>query len=194
MPNRTGQKLDKYRLTLLLGQGAFAEVYLAEKVVGTGSPLVAIKILNMKPTNDGLRNFLSEARNFSLVHPNILRIRGFGIEGETPFIVMDYAQNGTLRQRHPRGSQVPISVVIGYVDQIAGALQYIHDEGLIHRDVKPDNILVGRTPLTGGRTSSLLTRTPAWAFGRCRVGQRPRALASASFGRDPGWRRDSIAH
>src|SRR5438067_526369 len=56
---------------------------------------------------------------------------------------MEYSPNGTLRQRHPRGTIVPLPTVISYVKQIASALQYIHDRGIIHRDVKPENIFLG---------------------------------------------------
>jgi len=57
---------------------------------------------------------------------------------------MDYAPNGTLRQRHPKGVALPLPLIVSYVKQLADALQYAHDEKLIHRDVKPDNMLLGR--------------------------------------------------
>ena len=63
---------------------------------------------------------------------------------DTPFLVMDYAPNGTLRQRHPKGTQLPLTTIVPYVKQVANALQHAHDEKLIHRDVKPENILLGR--------------------------------------------------
>ncbi len=146
MTNRTGQMFGKYRLKLLLGKGAFGEVYLAEKIRGTGtlgSLHVAIKILYMQLTKENFYKFLKEANKFSLNHPNIVQIRAFDIENDLPYIVMSYAPNGTLRQRHPRGIQVPLSLVINYVNQIANALQYIHDEELVHRDLKPENFLIG---------------------------------------------------
>jgi eukaryotic-like serine/threonine-protein kinase len=62
----------------------------------------------------------------------------------TPFLVMDYAPKGTLRQLHPKGQLLPLSTVVSYVKQIADALQYAHDEKYIHRDIKPENMLVGR--------------------------------------------------
>lgn len=60
-----------------------------------------------------------------------------------PFLVMDYLPHGTLRQRYPKGKRVPLATVGTFVDQIADALQYTHDQRLIHRDVKPENMLIG---------------------------------------------------
>src|SRR5207253_11229950 len=86
-----------------------------------------------------------EARTIAhLEHPHIVRILDFGIEGKTPFLVMSYAPNGTLRQRHPKGAVLPMMTIVSYVKQIADALQYAHDEKLIHRDIKPENMLIGR--------------------------------------------------
>jgi serine/threonine protein kinase/tetratricopeptide (TPR) repeat protein len=140
MADRVGQQLDNYRLIRLLGAGGFAEVYLAEHVYR--KTLVAIKMLPQLAQDD-LQGFLNEARTFRLKHPNIMQVLDFGVKERGPFIVMEYAPNGTLRQRHPHGSRVPLSTVVSYVMQVASALQYAHDEGLIHRDVKPENMLVG---------------------------------------------------
>jgi serine/threonine protein kinase len=71
-------------------------------------------------------------------------VMDFGVERETPFLVMDYAPNGTLRQRHPRGTTLPLAAILSYVKQVADALQYAHDEKFIHRDIKPENMLLGR--------------------------------------------------
>ncbi len=84
-----------------------------------------------------------EARTLvRLVHPHIVRVLDFGIEGKTPFLVMDYASHGTMRQRHPKGIRLPLRAIIPYVRQVADALQFAHEQRLIHRDVKPENILL----------------------------------------------------
>src|SRR5437899_1453672 len=79
-----------------------------------------------------------------LAHPHIVRVLDFGVEDSIPFLVMEYAPNGTLRQRHPKGSRVPLDIVVSYVKQVAEALQYIHTQKLIHRDVKPESMVLGR--------------------------------------------------
>ncbi|MBV8695089.1 MAG: serine/threonine protein kinase [Ktedonobacteraceae bacterium] len=142
MAHRVGQQVDNYRLLRLEGTGGFGEVYLAEHIRRTTQAPVAIKILHPH-AQDELHHFLTEARIFRLKHPNIIQVLDFGIEGHTPFIVMEYAPNGTLRQRHPKGTRVPLDVVVSYVKQVASALQYAHDERLVHRDVKPENMLIG---------------------------------------------------
>src|SRR5437588_5585840 len=141
MVDYIGQQLGNYQLTRLLGEGGFAQVYLGKHVYLETQ--AAIKILNPQVAND-LDWFRTEARTIArLVHPNIVRVLEFGVEGNTPFLVLDYAPNGTLRQRHPRGTVLPLPTVVSYVKQVADALQYAHDSKLIHRDIKPENMLVG---------------------------------------------------
>jgi serine/threonine-protein kinase len=141
---REGQQLDNYLLLRLLGQGAFGEVYLAEHV--RRRTQVAVKVLLTRLSNDELHMFLNEARVFRLKHPHIVPVIDFGVErkNSTPFLVMDYAPNGTLRQRHAPGASVPLSTVVSYVRDVASALQYAHEEDVIHRDIKPANLLIGQ--------------------------------------------------
>src|SRR5439155_24033425 len=88
--------------------------------------------------------FLSEARTLAhLRHPHIVRVLDFGIQEGTPFLVMEYAPGGTLRQLHPKGTRLPLDTVISYVKQVASALHYAHEQRLIHRDLKPENMLLG---------------------------------------------------
>ena len=143
MDDLVGQQLGNYRIVRRLGQGAFAEVYLGRHVLLNTK--VAIKILHAKLTNDELEGFLTEARILSLLaHPHIVRVLDFAVKDGSPFLVMEYAPHGTLRQRHPDTSPVPLDTIASYVKQVASALQYAHDEKLIYRDVKPENMLVGK--------------------------------------------------
>ncbi len=78
-----------------------------------------------------------------LAHPNIVRVLDFAMDDDQPYLVMDYAPNGSLRERHPAGSRVPMHTIITYVSQVASALQFAHDKGFVHRDIKPENMLLG---------------------------------------------------
>src|SRR5947207_6734810 len=142
MTDRLGQRLGNYRHTHLLGQGSFAEVYLAEHIALR--TLAAIKILHTRVSEEDVAQFQQEARLLaSLRHPHIIRVLDFGLDKQMPYLVMDYASNGTLRTRHPKGNQLPVSTVVSYVKQITQALQYAHDHKIIHRDIKPENMLIG---------------------------------------------------
>ena len=145
MSNLVGQRLGNYRLVRLLGQGGFAAVYLGEHVY-LGSYFAAVKVLSVPLAQEGVGDFVGEAQTLAaLVHPHIIRLLDYGVEENTPYLVMDYAPGGTLRQAHPRGENLPLSRVVSYVRQVAEALQYAHDRYLIHRDVKPANLLLGRS-------------------------------------------------
>jgi len=143
MEDRLERRLGNYQLTRLLARGGFAEVYLGQHIYLQNQ--AAIKILLTQLSGDDLESFLNEARTVvNLIHPNIVRVLEFGVEGNTPFLVMDYAPNGSLRQCYPKGVRLPLSCVTAYVKQVASALQYAHDQRLIHRDIKPENMLLGR--------------------------------------------------
>jgi serine/threonine protein kinase len=140
MSDRTGL-FDRYHLIRKLGSGAFGKVYLARDRYRYND--VAVKILPSL-ADDELQKFLTEARMMRLKHPHIIQLLDFGIEQQTPFLVMEYAPCGDLRQRHPRGSRMPLSTVLSYVTQLASALQAAHDDQIIHRDVKPENMLLNQ--------------------------------------------------
>jgi WD40 repeat protein len=143
MAHRVGQPLGNYMLIRLLGKGGFAEVYLAEHRLLKMQ--AAIKVLGLRLTSEGLQRFQVEAQHVAaLAHPNIVRLLEFSTDQTVPYLVMEYAPNGTLRQRHPDGTRVPLESVISYVRQTASALQYAHDQRIIHRDIKPENLLLGR--------------------------------------------------
>lgn len=143
MADAVGKQFGNYRLLRLLGQGGFADVYLGEHIYLKTQ--AAIKLLQARLAQDDLETFLKEARAVSgLVHPHIIRVLEFGVEDTTPFLVMDYAPNGTLRQRHPKGTRLSPAAIVPYIQQVASALQYAHDRRLIHRDVKPENMLLSQ--------------------------------------------------
>src|SRR5437764_4432900 len=139
---RDGQQLGNYRLTQLIGRGNFADVYRGQHIhLNTQA---AIKVLHGQLTDNDLANFIHEARVIAhLRHPHIVQILDFGVENSTPFLIMEYAPNGNLRQRHQQGTSLALETILPYVRQIADALQFAHDQKLIHRDVKPENMLLG---------------------------------------------------
>ena len=143
MADREGQQLGNYRLLRLLGQGGFAEVYLGEHIY-LETP-AAIKVLSTQIASEDVEHFRTEARTIArLAHPHIVRVLEYGVDGTTPYLVIDYAPNGTLRKRHTKDTLPSLPTIVSYVNQVADALQYAHDQKVIHRDVKQENMLVGR--------------------------------------------------
>ena len=162
MTDLVGKQLGKYRLTSLLGRGGFAEVYQGEHIYLKSQ--AAIKVLRIVPRDEEVKNFLTEAQKLvSLAHPHIVRVLNFEVENGVPFLVMEYASHGSLRQRYPIGTRIPYDTIMSYVRQVSDALQYAHNEKLIHRDVKPENMLLGQhddlhcnaVRITGGNADRL---------------------------------------
>jgi len=144
MLSLVGQQLGNYRLMSLLGRGGFAEVYLGLHTFL--QTLAAIKVLHTHLSDEDRSRFLVEARLIGqLDHPHIVRVLDFGVERGVPFLVMDYAAMGSVRQIYPQGSRMGLDSIVSFVEQCASALQYAHDLGIIHRDVKPENILLKKS-------------------------------------------------
>ena len=139
---RVGDLVGSYRLIRWLGRGAFADIYLGEHLyLKTQS---AIKMLHVELSEKALKDFLNEARAIAqLEHPHIVSVLDYGEKNGIPFLVMTYAAKGSLRQRFPEGTHVPLEQIVPLVQQMASALDYAHQHKLIHRDVKPENMLVG---------------------------------------------------
>jgi serine/threonine protein kinase len=168
--HHAGQQFGNYHLLHLLGRGGFAEVYLGAHI--HLETQAAVKVLHVQLGSQGLEQFRQEARTIAhLHHPHIVRVLEFGIEATTPFLVMDHAPGGTLRVVHPKGTRLPLERIVSYVKQVAAALQYAHEQHIIHRDVKPENMLLGThqeimlsdfgIAVLQQATSSLPTQKPA---------------------------------
>jgi serine/threonine protein kinase len=142
MADHTGQQLGNYRLSRMLGVGGFARVYLGEHIhLGT---LAAIKVLERRLTDEEIERFRNEARTIAhLEHPHIVRVLDFGIaEDHVPSFILTYAPNGSLYDSYPKDVPLPLERIVPLVRQVAAALQYAHDNRVIHRDVKPQNMLL----------------------------------------------------
>ena len=133
---------DRFRFEAELGRGAMGCVYRARDL--RLDRLVAIKVLHPALTNElGARRFQSEIRIAAgLHHPNIVAIHDAGEAAERLFYVMDYLGGETLRHRLHREKQLPIEEALTIARQIAEGLQFAHDRGVVHRDVKPENIIL----------------------------------------------------
>lgn len=133
----------RYRVDVRLGAGGMAIVY-----SGTDLLLrrrVAIKVLRDQFTSDRgfVQRFSYEAQAAAkLSHPNVVNVYDFGQDGDAYFIVMELVEGTTLAEMLRDERTIPESVAIDYATQIAAGLAYAHRQGLLHRDVKPANILV----------------------------------------------------
>src|SRR6476659_8587444 len=134
--------LGSYRLIERIGKGGMGEVYRAVHVRLGSERAVKVLPANLANEPDFLKRFEREAASAArLDHPNILPVYDYGEEGGTPYIVMPYVKGGTLKDVMTRG-QLPQAEMLHYLKQMADALDHAHGQGLIHRDVKPANMLL----------------------------------------------------
>ncbi|MEZ4241686.1 MAG: serine/threonine-protein kinase [Myxococcota bacterium] len=131
---------DRYHLERLIGRGGMAAVYLAHD--GRDRPW-AIKVLSDKPTARARTRFLREARTTArLDHPNVVRVVDVGDDAPPFYIAMELAAGGSLAQRvRLRGRQSP-QEALGWTLQILQGLHHAHRAGVVHRDIKPHNMLL----------------------------------------------------
>ena len=134
--------ISRYRVGRLIGAGGMGEVYLAEDE--TLNRKVALKILPVRFTQDEerVRRFQREARAASaLNHPNIITIHEIGHSDSVHYIATEYIEGETLRERMAR-QKLNIAEVLDVANGVASALAAAHDAGIIHREIKPDNIML----------------------------------------------------
>jgi len=146
----TGKLIGHYRILRPLGIGGTSTVFLARDVNLQRD--VALKVFQPREgeTQDFLRRFAREARVVAqLDHPNILSVYDYGEEHDTAYLVMPHMPGGSLRDLLNTRKKLPATEAVRLLTPILQALQYAHDRGLIHRDIKPGNILlkVDGTPM-----------------------------------------------
>src|SRR5438874_7942621 len=134
----------RYVIKRKLGSGGMADVYLAEdQELGRR---VALKLLDERHASDEqfVERFRREAQSAAgLNHPSIVSIFGRGRAEGTYYIAMEYLDGRTLKELLVRNGPTPIPIAIDYARQILGALAFAHRNGIVHRDIKPHNIVVG---------------------------------------------------
>jgi eukaryotic-like serine/threonine-protein kinase len=137
------QYLGKYEIISEIGRGAMGAVYKARDPLI--DRLVALKTITGGPTaqTNLLDRFYQEARSAgALQHPNIVTIYELGHEKNTPFIAMEYLEGESLDRIIEQHPVLPLSVKLGYIVRVCDALAYAHQHNVVHRDVKPANIMV----------------------------------------------------
>ena len=136
------QLADRYRIERQLGQGGMATVYLAHDLKHDRP--VAVKVLRPElAAIIGAERFLAEIKTTAnLQHPHILPLHDSGTVDGTVFYVMPMIEGESLRERLTREKQLPVADAVRIATEVASALDYAHRRGVIHRDIKPDNILL----------------------------------------------------
>src|SRR3954447_16576380 len=160
----------RYRLEAKLGSGGMSTVYLARDE--TLDRAVAVKVMHreMSEQEDQLERFRQEARAVAkLSHPNVVAVIDAGEDGGHPYIVFEYVEGETLKQRISRLGALDVQEAIAYAIEIARGLIVAHSRRMVHRDVKPQNVLIdaeGRAKLTDFGISRQLEQDGMTATGR----------------------------
>lgn len=163
---------DRYELRELLARGGMADVHRAEDT--TDGRSVAVKMMRVDAGD--ARRFTREAQVLAaLQHPNLVRLRDAGHHGGRPYFVMDLVEGSTLAARLAQGA-LGIEEVRRVGTGIAGALAYVHGRGVIHRDVKPSNIL-----LDADGEALLSDFGVAWLSGGSRLTETTSTIGTAAF-------------
>ena len=151
MDNLIGKKLDGlYEVKELIGSGGMANVYKAV-MLGHNGPVpagtvVAVKVLRQEYTHDPelVRRFKNESKAISLLnHPNIVKVYDVSVNDQLQYIVMEYVDGMTLREYlNERGGKLTSRETVHFISQILKALEHAHANGVVHRDIKPQNIML----------------------------------------------------
>jgi serine/threonine protein kinase len=160
----------RYRLEAKLGSGGMSTVYLARDTTLDRSVAVKVMHREMSEQADQLERFRQEARSVAkLSHPNIVSVIDAGEDGGHPYIVFEYVEGETLKARINRVGPLDIQEALAYAIEIARGLTVAHARNMIHRDIKPQNVLIdaeGRAKLTDFGISRQLEQDGMTATGR----------------------------
>ncbi|MBN1486378.1 MAG: SUMF1/EgtB/PvdO family nonheme iron enzyme [Anaerolineae bacterium] len=147
--NRIGQHIGQYKVLEKIGQGGMAEIY--KGIHPALERYVAIKLLGRSLQVDAnlTQRFQREARAIAaLRHPNIVQVYDFGVQDDQHYMVMEYIEGSDLRaeidRRQSREETFSHKEILSIASQIAAALDYAHEHGVVHRDIKPGNILLDK--------------------------------------------------
>jgi len=160
----------RYRLEAKLGSGGMSTVYLARDQTLDRSVAVKVMHREMSEQADQLERFRQEARAVAkLSHPNVVAVIDAGEDGGHPYIVFEYVEGETLKQRINRDGALEPQEAIAYAIEVARGLSVAHARRMVHRDIKPQNILIdaeGRAKLTDFGISRQLEQDGMTATGR----------------------------
>ncbi|KIL44840.1 Stk1 family PASTA domain-containing Ser/Thr kinase [Jeotgalibacillus soli] len=139
-----GRRLSgRYKILQTIGGGGMANVYLAHDMILDRDVAVKVLRLDYVSENELMKRFQREAQSAtSLTHPNIVSMYDVGDEGELYYLVMEYVDGMTLKEYIQRNSPVSLEHAIQIMSQLTDAISHAHHNGIIHRDIKPQNILV----------------------------------------------------
>ncbi|MGN1135636.1 MAG: Stk1 family PASTA domain-containing Ser/Thr kinase [Oscillospiraceae bacterium] len=144
MDKNIGKKIDgRYEITELIGVGGMADVYKANDLLE--NRVVAVKILKNEfaDNEDFVRRFRNESKAIAVLsHPNIVKVFDVGFSDKLQFIVMEYIDGITLKEFMEQQGVLKWKDTVHFIVQILKALQHAHDRGIVHRDIKPQNIML----------------------------------------------------
>src|SRR5436190_3642765 len=184
---------ERYRLESKLGSGGMSTVYLARDE--TLERWVAVKVMHREISDqpDRLERFRREARAVAqLSHPNVVAVIDAGEDGGHPYIVFEYVDGETLKQRITRMQRLPVQEALAYAIEIARGLAVAHARQMVHRDIKPQNVLIdreGRAKVTDFGIARQIEQQGVTATGRV-LGTTDYVSPEQAMGRDVDPRSD----
>lgn len=184
--------LNNYQLGDLLGRGASGSVYRALNfLTGETVAIKSVSLLSLPPSS--LPDIMSEIDLLkNLNHPNIVKYKGFARDKDNLWIVLEYCENGSLQTILKKFGKFPESLVAVYISQVLEGLNYLHEQGVIHRDIKGANILTEKDGSVKLADFGVSSRTAGAAAGVMGKGSEEEGLGSLrGLQRNPSTSKDN---